>query len=122
MEMNQAREIVEQYFERWSQKDYQGSRAYLADDLNFKGPFDTFQRADDFIQAVNRLGPIVKEIHVRKILSDGQSVCIVYDMETSTPAGTVPIAEVFEVGLSGKITSIMAFFDARPFVPLFERS
>jgi ketosteroid isomerase-like protein len=118
MTNNQALETVEQYFKLWSQKDYQGSRAYLADDLYFKGPFDTFQRADDLIQAVSRLGPMVKEIRTRRILADGQSVCIVYDMVTSTPIGTAPIAEVFEVR-SGKITSILAFFDPRPFVPLF---
>ena len=73
------------------------------------------------IRAVSRLGPIVKEIHPRKIFSDGQNVCIVYDMVRSTPAGTVPVTEVFDVGVSGKITSIQAFFEPRPFVPLFER-
>jgi hypothetical protein len=116
---NQALETVEQYFNLWSQKDYQGSRAYLADDLYFKGPFDTFQRADDLIQAVSRLGPIVKEIRTRKLFACDRSVCVVYDMVTSTQSGTVPIAEVFEVGVSGKIASILAFFDPRPFVSLF---
>jgi hypothetical protein len=75
-------------------------------------PFDTFQRADDLIRAVSRLGPIVKEIHPRKIFSNGQNVCIVYDMVMSTQVGTVLIAEVFDVGVSGKITSIQAFFEA----------
>jgi hypothetical protein len=111
---------------RWSnilncgpKKDYQGSRIHLAEDLQFWGPFDTFHRADDFIRAVSRLGPIVKEIRMRKILSEDHAVCIVYDMVTSTEIGTVPIAEIFEVGSSGKIASILAFFDPRPFVQLF---
>src|SRR6267154_1973210 len=112
MAKNPALETVEHYFKLWSQKDYPGSRAYLADDLYFQGPFDTFQRADDLIQAGSRLGPIVKEIRTRRILADDQSVCVVYDMVT-TQSGTVPIAEVFEVK-SGKITSILAFFDPRP--------
>jgi hypothetical protein len=63
----------------------------LADDLYFNGPLDTFQRADDLIRAVNRLGPIAKEIRPRKIFPDGQNVCIVYDMVTVHPAGTVLI-------------------------------
>jgi SnoaL-like domain len=119
MKGNAAREVVEQYFELWSRKDYEGSRAYLADDLNFKGPFDTFQRADDLIAALSRLGPIVKEIRMRKMFSEDRNVCVVYDMVTSTVSGTVTIAEIFEVGSSGKITAIMAFFDPRPFVALF---
>jgi hypothetical protein len=112
---------VGQYFKLWSPKEYYGSRAYLGDDLYFKGPLDTFQRADDLIRAVSHLGPIVKEIRPRKIFPDGQNVCIVYDMVTSSPAGTVPITEVFDVGVSGKITSTQPFFDPRPFVPWFER-
>src|ERR1700736_1879120 len=64
--------------------------------------------------------PNLKEIHPRKMFSDGQNVCIVYDMVRSTPAGTVPVTEVFDVGVSGKITSIQAFFEPGPFVPLFE--
>lgn len=117
MAKSQAAEMVEQYFSLWSQKDYQACRAYLADDLFFKGPFDTFQRADDLMQAVRRLGPIVKEVRVTKILAEDQSVCLLYDMVT-THVGTVPIAEIFEVR-AGKIVSILAFFDPRPFVPLF---
>lgn len=74
MTKNQALETVEQYFKLWCQKDYPGSPAYLADDLYFKGLFDTFQRADDLIGAVSRLGPMVKEIRTRKILADDQSV------------------------------------------------
>jgi hypothetical protein len=45
---------VGQYFKLWSPKDHYGSRAYLADELYFNGPFDTFQRADDLIRAVSR--------------------------------------------------------------------
>ena len=119
MPKNQALQTVEQYFRFWSQKDYQTSRGFLADDLHFKGPFDTFDRADDLIQALGRLAPIVKEIHIRIMLCDERTVFILYDMVTTTSAGTVPIAEVFEVS-KAKITSILAFFDPRPFAALFE--
>ncbi len=120
MARNQALDTVDQYFKAWSQKDYEKSRAYLADNLSFKGPFDTFERADDLIQALGRLSPIVKEIRMRKMLCDDRSVFILYDMVTTTPAGTVAIAEVFEV-TTGKITSILALFDPRAFLSLFER-
>jgi hypothetical protein len=54
MARTQALETVGQSFKLRSPKDYYGSRAYLADALYFKGPFDTFQRADDLIRAVSR--------------------------------------------------------------------
>ncbi len=115
----EAMDVVQQYFELWSKKDYQGSRAYLADNLHFQGPFDRFTNADDLIRALGRLGPIVQEIQTKKILSNGSSVCILYDMMTATSIGTVPIVEFFEVSNS-KIQSIQALFDPRPFSALFE--
>lgn len=120
MPVSEALETVQRYFKLWSQKDYAASRAYLADDLHFTGPFDTFEKADDLVNALSRLGPIVQEIRTRKVLLDEHSVCILYDMLTSTPIGTVPIVEIFEA-VSGKITSISAFFDPRLFALLFEQ-
>lgn len=114
-----ALETVERYFELWSRKDYQASRTYLADDLHFEGPFDTFDRADDLIAALTRLGPVVREIRRRKIFAEGENVCVTYDMVIVNLAEPVRITEIFTVGTTEKITSISAFFDPRPFVSIF---
>ena len=47
-----AREIVERYHQAWKRHDFEAARAELHDDLSFRGPFDTFDRADDFVTAV----------------------------------------------------------------------
>lgn len=57
MPASDALETVQRYFKLWSQKDYAASRACLADDLLFQGPFDTFEKADVLICALSRLGP-----------------------------------------------------------------
>jgi len=113
--MSQA--IVDEYFELWSQCKYDECDRLLSRNLRFEGPFDRFEDSASFVEAVKRLAPIVKEIRKRKEFVDGPDVCIIYDFVTNTPAGTVPIAEWFHVE-NGKISSIQAIFDARPFAAM----
>jgi ketosteroid isomerase-like protein len=47
-----AKEIVTRYHQAWTGGDIKAAREYLADDLDFKGSIDTFNRADDFIAAL----------------------------------------------------------------------
>ena len=113
-------EIALKYFDHWARKDYQGSARYLDENLAFQGPIDTFNNAKDYLQAINRLGQIVTSVHKRKIFVEGKDVCVVYDLVTSTPAGTVPCAEWIHAD-QGKVKSIQVFFDARPFAAMFAR-
>jgi ketosteroid isomerase-like protein len=114
-----ARDIVERYHAAWQAHDYDSVRTLLHDDLDFRGPFDTFDNADAFIEAIRALAPIVKDVEMRKTFSDGDDVCLLFDMVTNTPAGTQPIAEWHHVR-GGKIASLRAYFDARPFAALRE--
>jgi ketosteroid isomerase-like protein len=114
-----ATEIVARYHEAWKRQDFDAARAQLHDDLSFRGPFDTFERADDFIRAVAGLAPIVAGIELRRTFANGDEVCLLYDMVTNTPAGTQPIAEWYRVR-GDKIASIQAYFDSQPFAALRE--
>jgi ketosteroid isomerase-like protein len=113
-----ARSVVERYHEAWRNHDYEAARALLQDDLSFSGPFDTFDRADDFIEAIKALAPIVEDVHVRRLFADGDDVCLIFDMVTAG-AGTQPIAEWYSVR-DGRIASLRVIFDARPFAALRE--
>lgn len=108
------------YFEHWSKKEYQDSARYLDENLSFKGPIDTFNNSRDYLQAISRLAPIVVEVRKKKTFVDGKDACFVYDLVTSTPAGTVPCAEWIHSD-QGKVKSIQVFFDARPFAAMFAR-
>ena len=106
------------YFDHWSKKEYQASAKYLDDNLSFKGPIDTFTNSKDYLQAISRLAQIVVEVRKKRTFIDGNDACFVYDLVTSTPAGTVPCAEWIRVE-QGKVKSIQVFFDARPFAAMF---
>ena len=42
-------EIVEKYFNAWTSKDFDTARSLLHDDLSFRGPIETLDRADALI-------------------------------------------------------------------------
>ena len=105
------------YFDHWSKKEYQASAKYLADQLSFKGPIDTFNNSKDYLQAISRLSTIVTEVRRKKTFIDGKDALFVYDLVT-TVAGSVPCAEWIHSD-NGKVESIQVFFDARPFAPMF---
>jgi hypothetical protein len=113
-------EIVNGFKRALGQGDMAAARRYLADDLAFQGPFDVFQSPEPYLEALKRLHPIVKGVKVHRLFVDGQNACLLYDMETNTPAGTAFICEWFQVR-DGRIASIRVVFDARPFAPLFSK-
>ena len=60
---------------------------------------------------------VVAERH--GLLEQGDEVCVIYDLHT-VPIPTAPVAEWYTVR-GGKIASMQAFFDARPFAAMFEQ-
>ena len=118
--MSSAREIVEKYKAAMGQGDFTTARKLLHDDLVFEGPIDTFNKADDYIEANKRLAKIIQGVDVKKVFADGNDVCMLYNMVTNTPAGTAFIVEWFQIR-DDKIGSLRAVFDARPFAAMFGR-
>jgi len=119
MSKTDALDVVRSYFKRWSRKDYRDSRQYLDDHLEFRGPFDRFNRADDLTAALEKLAPAVESVNLRRTFVDVDQVCLVYDMRVVNLPEPVSVVELFDVGQSDKIVSIEAIFDARPFAALF---
>lgn len=112
--MPTPKDVVDQYHKAFAGKDYATARSLLHDDLDFRGPIDTFTSADDLIESIQRLSPIVQDVRINKVFSEGDEVCVLYDLVTTTPAGAAPIAEWFQVR-DDKIAAIKVYFDARPF-------
>ena len=106
--------MVASYHEALARRDFDAARALLADGLAFKGPFDEFQTADDYLGAVQRLWGTVESVDVKHRSSAGNEVVVLYEMATRTPAGTQLVCEWFGVE-GGKIAWIRALFDTAPF-------
>jgi hypothetical protein len=113
---NETRDIVDRYYAAWASKDLSAVRSLLHDVLSFRGPIDTFDKADDYVKSIQQLFAIVQGVQPQKLFVDGQDACTIYDLVTSTPAGTVPVAEWVTVE-GAKIAAIRVIFDARPFGP-----
>jgi len=118
--MNETAEVVNGFGAAVARGDFASARKFLADNFEFQGPFDTFSTPEPYLEALKKLLPIVKGMKVRKLFVDGAEACLLYDMETNTPAGIAFICEWFTVR-GAKIVTMRAVFDARPFAPLFSK-
>lgn len=99
--------------------DYSGARKLVHDDLAFQGPIDRFHKADDYIHALQKLSTIVDHIDILKVFEDGNDVCLLCDLVTRT-VGTAFVVEWYKVK-DGKIGSVRAVFDTRPFASTFSK-
>ena len=112
-------EIVEQYFDAWTSKDFATARSLMHDNLSFRGPIETLDSADALIESLKGLSQIVTGAERRALLEQGDEVVVIYDLHT-VPIPTAPVAEWYTVR-DGKVASMQAFFDARPFAAMFEQ-
>jgi SnoaL-like protein len=118
--MGDARSVVDEYLKHLKSKELTEQRKLLRDDLSFQGPLDSFSRADDYHQSLRHLVPMVDRIDVKKMFVDGNDVCVIYDMVTSTPVGSAPVVEWHTVE-DDKISAIRVYFDARPWAAVMGR-
>jgi len=118
--MTSAGEVIQSYQAALGKGDFATARKLMQDNMTFQGPLDTFTTADEYLESLKKLASIVQRIDLKKVFVDGDDVCVLYDMVTSTPAGTAFIAEWYQVK-GGKIAALRVVFDARPFAALFGR-
>lgn len=116
--MANAGQVVQGFMGAMAKGDFAAARNYLHDNLSFRGPIDAFDKPEPYLQALEKLHKIVERVDMKKMFVDGNDVCLLYDLVTSTPAGTSFVCEWMQVK-SEKIASIRVVFDARPFAAMF---
>ncbi|MDA4111886.1 MAG: nuclear transport factor 2 family protein, partial [Thaumarchaeota archaeon] len=102
------------------QQDYKTARSFMSDDFSFKGPLATHDKPEGLLKDLEQLHNIVKGVEMKKVFVDGDDVCLLYDLITSSPPMTSFTCELYHVE-DGKIRSIRTVFDARPFAAMFEK-
>ncbi len=107
-------EIVQAWGRAIASKDFDAARKLAHDNLSFRGPIDTFNRADDYIAALRRLSAMVKGVQPEGTVVNGNQVAVFYILQTMV--ADAPVAEWYTVD-GGKISAVRAYFDARPFAP-----
>lgn len=115
MTMNNAKEVVDRYFTALSAKDFDTMQTLLADDVSFVGPLGTTDGADEYIEAMAKVTANMTGVERRALFAEGEDVCQVYDLATSSPAVTVTVVQWLKVR-SGRIAMVRLFFDPRPYL------
>jgi ketosteroid isomerase-like protein len=108
---NTVRDIVSGYYESWTKGDMKQARSYLADDLDFQGPIDTFGSADEFIPGLAGFAGMLTRAELLQEFFAADEAALLYDCVTASPAGTIRTAEFFRLR-DGKIAHIRLVFDA----------
>lgn len=105
-----TRQLIEKYHNAWTAGDFATARGCLTDNLDFKGTIDTFNSADDFMAALKGFQGMLREVRVLQRHFDPSGAALLYDCDTSTPAGAIRTAEFFSIS-SGRINAIRLVFD-----------
>lgn len=113
-------EVVQGFQKAVGSGDFAAARKLLHDNLSFRGPIDTFDAPEPYIESLKKLHRMVERVDMRKVFVDGDDVCLLYDMVTRVPSGTTFIAEWHHVQ-NQKIASIRLAYDARIFAAMFGR-
>jgi hypothetical protein len=111
-----AKEIVMEFLQAITgeQRDFKTARSYVKDNVSYVSPLNSFDRAEPYLKYNEHLK--LPKLDIKKVFVDGDDVCILH--ETSLPpriSSTVFTSLWFQVD-DGKISSLRALFDPRPFV------
>jgi hypothetical protein len=113
---NEAKTVALAYIEACGRKDWDAVTAALHEQVQFVGPGNAVTGAVPYLAVLQRIAPVWMRSDVKKVLTDGPDVCVLYDFVTDTPAGAVPIVEWLSVE-QGKIKSVTLLFDRVAFKP-----
>ena len=106
------------YLDAVANKDLGRLEALVAPDVQFTGPASQLRGLRDVRAAFERITPIHVRSDIKRVFSDGNDVCVIYDFVTDT-AGALPTIEwlTFE---SGRIASIKLYYDQVPWLKIRE--
>ena len=115
-----ARHLIETYHRDWTCGDFDSARRWLAEDLDFKGSIDAFDRADDFVGALKGFQRMLRGVTLLRGLFEEDGAALLSDCDTATPAGVIRTAEFFATK-HGRIAEIRLIFDATALRRLMQR-
>jgi hypothetical protein len=108
-----AKDIVMEYIEALERRDFQSARGYISDNISYVSPLNSFDRAEPYLKYNEHLN--LPKFDIKKIFTDGDDVCILHETNLTKPPATVFTTLWFHVN-GGKISSLRALFDPRPFL------
>lgn len=116
-----VRRVVTSYLAAIKQGDFGRARQFLSDQgFRFRGPLESIEGADRFVERYWGAGQITLDLRVRKIFQDGPELCAIFDIETQiSERRSTPVAMYVRVE-GDKITEMEVFHDARGYAEMFD--
>ena len=116
-----AKAVALDYMKAFEAKDRERASSYLHAEGLYKGPLQSFQKADAFVKEMSNFMYIAKHVRVKKVLADDTDVCVMWDYETIIPSIPItPIAQWFKIE-NGKIRELHVHFNPVPFIAAIEK-
>jgi hypothetical protein len=106
MGATEPREVVMSYISSLDKQEYDAALKLLHDNVRIRGPAgETFGKPLDFIEMLRKYRG---RYDIKRTFSDGNDVCLWYDLKTTGP--TLFMSSWYQVQ-KGKIVSIQTIFD-----------
>jgi hypothetical protein len=116
-----AKAVALDYMKAFEAKDGEKASSYLHTEGLYKGPLQSFQKAEAFVKEMSTFMYIAKSVSVKKVLADDTDVCVLWDYETVIPSIPItPIAQWFKIE-NGKIRELHVHFNPVPFIAAKEK-
>lgn len=106
------------YLTAMGTKDLARVEALVHPDIRFVGPASTITGVRDLLAAFRRIGAVHVHNDIKRVFSDGNEVCVIYDFVTDT-IGALPTIEWMRFD-NGKIRSVNLYYDQVPWMTLRE--
>jgi ketosteroid isomerase-like protein len=116
MEIPDPAAITRGYIQAVSDGDLRPLEQLLSDELVATIGGASFTKRE-WIDALERLLPVLLGNKIRELFVDGATTCVVYDFVSDTPAGSVTCVEVLTTR-GGEIRTIELIFDGLAFAPV----
>ena len=92
---------------------------WMDEGFRFESPMMTFDDRHAYLLSHRSFQRLVTRMTMISELYGPDEAVLVYDLETTTPAGVQRTAEHFKV-VRGKVAKIILIFDSAPWRPIFE--
>ena len=109
--VDETRRVVEGFFAAWTSRDERGARGFMADDMRYVGPLNSYESADALLGPLMKFASGVKGARMVEIVVEGDRAALLYDCDLPPPVGTLRAA-TFQRVANGKIVSYLQAFDA----------
>ena len=109
-----AKEIVMEFLQAITgeHRDFKTARSYVKDNVSYVSPLNSFDRAEPYLKYNEHLN--LPKLDIKKIFTDGDDVCILHETILTKPPAVFTSLWFHVEG--GKISSLRALFDPRPFI------